>query len=226
MDVKFLPETHIEREAEDLLAGYGARFKPITDAPVPVDEIVDCYLALRLEFADLRKELDAPDVLGAIWIEDKRVAIDESLDPSVNTHLEGRYRFTVGHEAGHWVLHREQLLAARQPGLFTGPRPPSVVCRDTSIKPPIEWQADYFASCLLMPAEIVRRLWLSETGSHDPYVAANELKDVGGKTERDLPTLEISRALADDFHVSGQAMQIRLLKLGLIVTKEQPPSLF
>lgn len=226
MEVKFLTETHIEREAERLLAAYATRFKPITEPPIPVDEIVDCYLELMLEFADLRTEFNAPDVLGAIWVEDKRVAIDQSLDPSENTRLEGRYRFTVAHEAGHWVLHREQLLAARQPGLFTGPRPPSVVCRDTSVKPPIEWQADYFAGCLLMPAAMVRARWPSATGSHGPYLAADELKAVGGATERDLPTLDVSRGIADDFRVSGQAMQIRLLKLGLIVTKEPPPSLF
>ena len=32
--------------------------------------------------------------------------IDRSLDPGENPSMQGRYRFGVGHEIGHWRLHR------------------------------------------------------------------------------------------------------------------------
>jgi len=225
MECKFLPESRIEGEAERLLAAYGERFGAITKPPVPVDEIVDSHLDLRLEVDDLRGRFKTPDVLGAIWVEERRVAVDTSLDPSHHPHLEGRYRFTLAHETGHWMLHRAQLIASRQPRLFTGQAPPSVACRD-SHKPRIELQADYFAGCLLMPVDLVRSLWVEQTGSDKPYVAADDLRAVRGKTARDLPTIDVARRMANDFKVSGQAMQIRLLKLELIVLTEPPPSLF
>ncbi len=39
--------------------------------------------------------------------------IDESLDPKKNPAKEGRYRFTLAHEGGHWRLHRH--LFAKDP---------------------------------------------------------------------------------------------------------------
>lgn len=42
-------------------------------------------------------------------------------------------------------------------------RPPiAVVCRTSQAKEPIEWQADYFASSLLMPQAMLRRYWRSK----------------------------------------------------------------
>jgi hypothetical protein len=43
-----------------------------------------------------------PDIFGAIWLETGEIIIDESLDPEVRPAIEGRYRFTLGHEGGHW----------------------------------------------------------------------------------------------------------------------------
>lgn len=37
--------------------------------------------------------------------------------------------------------------------------PPSVVCRSSQAKEPIEWQADFYASCLLMPRKLVMTAW-------------------------------------------------------------------
>ena len=47
-----------------------------------------------------------------------------------------------------------------------------------------------------------------------------------GLADNEQPTVDIARTLARDFKVSGQAMQIRLIGLGLIKTKEPDPRLF
>ncbi len=54
------------------------------------------------------------DTLGAIIFDERRIVIDESLDPEENAFKEGRYRFTLAHEGGgHWRLHRS--LFAKDP---------------------------------------------------------------------------------------------------------------
>lgn len=229
MYVKFLPEAHIERAANELLFTYGQQYGDVVAPPVPAEEILECHLGLSLGFDDLRMRFKDAGILGATWIEDKKVLIDQSLDPSGDRRREGRYRFTVGHEAGHWVLHRHQLLEARSAPLFDAKPEPSVICRDTSNKPRIEQQADHFASYLLMPEEMVRRKWAEMTGSREPFVVEDEITQLRGRyglAEDEQPTVEIAKRMARVFRVSGQSMQIRLVGLKLILPQKPPPSLF
>ena len=102
-----------------------------------------------------------PDILGAIFFDDRRIVIDESLDPEENPSKEGRYRFTLAHEGGgHWRLHRH--LFAKDPAqasMFGRPAIPSVICRSSQAKKREEWQADFYSSCLLMPRKLVFAAW-------------------------------------------------------------------
>ena len=52
--------------------------------PVPVDEMVELYLGLSLEFLDMQKLFGVDDVHGALWVNEKRVGIDQRLDPARN----------------------------------------------------------------------------------------------------------------------------------------------
>ena len=75
-------------------------------------------MKLGIEFDDTHKRFVVPrsegyldpDILGAIYFDERRIVIDESLDSEERPEFEGRYRFTLAHEgAGHWRLHREGL---------------------------------------------------------------------------------------------------------------------
>ncbi len=79
--VPFLPDRHIEQEAEVILAEYGQAHGAATEPPVPVDEMIELYLGLRLELHDVRKLFGIGDVHGALWVDERRVGEDASLDP-------------------------------------------------------------------------------------------------------------------------------------------------
>jgi hypothetical protein len=122
--VPYLREEQIERDAAALLAEYElARGVAIT-RKVPIEDIVEKHLKLGLEFDDMHQLLRVPrplgldaDILGAIFFDERRIVIDESLDPEETPSKEGRYRFTLAHEGGG------QLAAASPPfrhGLGTG----------------------------------------------------------------------------------------------------------
>jgi len=229
LKVPYLPKLHIERAALGLLIAYRRDFPEAPTLPVPAEDIVECHLALSLRFDDLQGQARDSQVLGATWVRDNLVIIDASLDPDENPGKEGRCRFTVAHECGHWMLHRQQLLHATCAPLFDSLTAPSIICRKNQKNDPVEWQANYFATCLLMPEDTVREQWKDLRGGPEAYLAIGEIRDLAqryGIGEDDTPTVEVARQMASRFNVSAQAMQIRLIEIGLIVTEKRGRSLF
>jgi IrrE N-terminal-like domain len=125
--------------------------------PVPVEHIADSVFGLHVrDVEDLRAAPGVPDLpesqglsglllpaLGEIWVN----AGEARAWPQ-------RRRFTIGHELGHWCLHRGQ---------------GTVWCRSHVVDPgdnrgvadaataPNEREANEFSATLLMPAPLVRR---------------------------------------------------------------------
>jgi Predicted Zn peptidase len=240
--VPYLDEQRIERDAAALLSEYQqARGVAIT-RQVPIEDIVEKYLKLGIEFDDMHRLLNHPrsglgrdpDILGAMFFDERRIVIDQSLDPEANPSMEGRYRFTLAHEGGgHWRLHRH--LFAQDPAqasLSNEAAPPLVVCRSSQAKERIEWQADFYASCLLMPRKLVMAAWdemfpdrkprvlQPRTRFNHPFVEVPRVVYRVGNDdcpETDDNVLDrIARPLAEQFLVSPIAMRIRLEKLGLL----------
>jgi len=218
--VAFLSEEEIETRALETLGSYGRRFEEVSGPPVPVEEILECDLELDFGLEDLAAAGLGEDALGAMWAADRRVRVDSSLDPTEFPAKEGRYRFTVGHEVGHWQLHRHLFLAnVGQDSLFGAPSEPSVVCRAAySKKPPIEWQADAFAAQLLMPRHMVVQAWEESRGTLDPHF-------VGGENNSDTFGA-VTWGLSRLFRVSPAAMKIRLGALGLLRNHARRDSMF
>ena len=242
--VPYLREEQIERETVRLLAEYSTARGIALEPPVPIDDIVETYLRLGVEFDDLHQRFgvprpaDDPEILGAIFFGERRIAIDESLDPEEFPLSEGRYRFTLAHEGGHWWLHRELFVDdSGQAQLFAVPAKPSVVCRSSQAKQPIEWQANYFASCLLMPRRPILEVWRRELGNdkplvfdsarHDPAILRkwSHLRPIGAP-DYDSFFNSVARHFAQQFCVSTQAMRIRLEQLGLLLRQSPRQRMF
>ena len=233
MKVPYLIRERIEDAADKLLSAYGRRFGWSGEPPVPVEEIVECHLELDFGFENFAAAPESVGTLGAMWVAESRIRVDESLDPTVYPAKEGRYRFTVSHEAGHWELHRPLFLAKKQqPSFFETEPEPNIICRapvPQVKKEPIEWQADMFAGYLLMPKAALLHAWEDTYGTAEPYFAAGEIAALSAKwslAEDRTPTVNAARQMAECFHVSAQAMQIRLLDLGLIKVADRERELF
>ena len=235
--LRFMQPQEFEEEAAQLLTEYGQKHGMVTTPPVPVDEIVELYLKLSLEFIDMQAEFGVDDVHGALWVNEHRIGIDVRLDPAENPARRGRYHFTLAHEAGHWRLHRHLFLRkANQPSLLPDDTPrPEYICR-SSDKEPIEYQADQFAACLLMPREMVKREWFSWRGGMEPIylsdlcahhqqVVLADFVRRGIQVASDEPITAALydyavRPFAEKFHVSTEAMRYRLLDLKLLRPKK------
>ena len=218
----FLTDRAFEDEAAILLAEYGKKHGPVVTPPIPIDEIVEIHLGLTLEFLDMQKLFGVPDVHGALWVNEKRVGIDHRLDPSENPPMLGRYNFTLAHEAGHWRLHRQLFQRnANQVSLFAeGVARPEYICRSSDTEP-IEYQANRFASCLLMPRDIVKQAWEEWRGNLEPiYLPDLRAENTEGFSDELLMETAV-RPFAALFQVSAEAMRIRAEQMGLLLRKRE-----
>ena len=214
MRVPWLSKETISDATSWLRAEYQTSTSLPVTPPIPVEDIIEHGLGLKLGFTDLRKKLKLDDVLGATYVNDKSIWVDQSL---VDNQNEGRLCFTFAHEAGHWVLHREFIDQACR----TGDDGAYIFCRIKDAKKPVEWQADYFASCLLMPGKEVKQAFREVFGS-EPLILYNEKSCFDrpicfDPCAQNWPLIATAVKEAGGFsNVSKQAMIIRLQDLGLV----------
>lgn len=148
---RFYPKETIEHLANDLLTRmqYSAKFAPRW--PFEASLVAD--------FLDLGVVWDCipPDEGGAIAARilptQRQIEINEEILELPAGFIES----TIAHEIGHWILHINHEEAEGETEALNESSEP-FVCRgsseDTKIAS-IEWQAQYFASCLLMPRHIL-----------------------------------------------------------------------
>lgn len=225
--VPVLSRIQMDRMAELLLADYrpSAVWKPQT---IDIDDFVQNYLGMRQDFQYLshcglylgmtvfyntdRVVVYNPEARRAEYLSvcAKTILIDSSLLEEGQEH---RYRFTMGHEAAHGILHEAFFAAAE--GRTNPDAPPVIRCRTScsaartrglwSDYDWMEWQADAFSAALLMPRPAVCKA-ARDVCLKNPYLAANE----------EIRALEQAGAVSYLFSMSFEAAFRRLKDLGLV----------
>jgi hypothetical protein len=216
MKVPWLSRDQIGKKAETLIRNAESTLGYTIEPPIPVEDIIERYLGLRLAYDDLEKALGMKGVLGATWVKSRLICVNEKL---FERSSEGRVVFTCAHEVGHWILHRKHAAARAR----TSTAPGAVICRAADAREPIEWQADYFAACLLMPEEKVRGAFRRSLGM-ERMVLENVKSAFRGTSVCVDPCVENWHFIAAMVCEAGgfsncskQAMMIRLQELGLLV---------
>lgn len=136
----FIPEPRIENRASELWRRHG--LEPNFDLERLLDEL---QLSLLWDVLPT-------GVLGALQADEHLVILNENRLDEFRA-MPGLERFTIAHEIGHDVLHAGDAWTGTLP-LLDGGR---TWCRDGSSEPP-EFQANRFASYLLMPTDRLRPL--------------------------------------------------------------------
>ena len=114
------------------------------------------------------------------------------------SNLKGGFgQSTIAHEVGHWMLHINQqavgeYIDRQEQGITVKVEP--FLCRSVQTSKGIEWQAQYFASCLLMPYHKLLRV----------------------KEGRDLTKWKHLFAIADELGVTISNLTNRLQHFGWI----------
>lgn len=186
--VEFISKQKIESEADTLLDRYEAEHSPISGPPVPVEFIAEDLLGFRITW----RQFQQPKTIAYINPKVMEIGMNEECSDYFD-HAGQEY--TLAHEIGHWILNhfaddtkQLELQLNSQPDRFLHSEDDSGAYRSH------EFQAEFFASCLLMPKRLLQPIALD----------LNLLK---------WPNLYILR---DRFHVSITAMTKRLQYLGMI----------
>ena len=150
---RFISKLEIEACALDIWLRMSRSHK---EPELPIDA------SIIAEFLDLDLVWDTipDDEQGAIAARilplEKLIEINENIP-----QLKGGFaESTIAHEIGHWVLHIdvvavERYIRLQQKGIDVQVKP--FLCRSSNLAR-IEWQAQYFAGCLLMPQHILTEL--------------------------------------------------------------------
>ena len=136
--------------------------------PLNVEDLAD-KLGITIEYESLENDLSVilyKDDLGK-WI----IEVNQR-------HHKNRQKYTIAHELGHYILHRHLKDRFEDEIFFRGGEPSNE-----------EWQANEFASCILMPEQRFRQFIKDDV---------NEIDELAAK-----------------FQVSTIALRIRVKNLGM-----------
>lgn len=152
-----MPKEEIERRAVDVLRRVQAKRKRPLKWPIDAGYVAEA-IGLDMDCGDIPPD-DQGVIAAMILPTERKILMNEN-----NRELpKGFEESSIAHEIGHWELHIDQnavssFLKLQDCGIETTVEP--FLCRSVSSQQGIEWQAQYFASCLLMPQfklEEVRR---------------------------------------------------------------------
>lgn len=213
-ELPYLEKNEIEEKALILLRETGMIQELATKKCVEVEEILENHLGLALEVAPL-----GDDVFGGLYVAEKVVRVNETIYLDKDKKKIGIYNFTLAHECGHAVLHMPLLEVIADN---------MVLCRRSESYMQQEWQANFFASCLLMPKEIFIQVFYEmydEIMCDEGKVIAKAFYDqkfirkVRYKKQcvSNDAILEVTfEGIAKRFGVSPRAAVIRMKELGLL----------
>jgi hypothetical protein len=182
--VPFISEARVEELANDLLDQYNWEIEPIFGPPIPVERIADFLLELNLEWLNIPDTEEEP-ILAYLDPPSKTIRFNEQRLPYFEQHP-GTYEYTLAHEIGHYQLH-----------LLNGTVQADEVYvyrHQQATKNRREWQAEKFASYLLMPVSLLM-----------PAIKG-----------LDLHCWSTLYRLRDLFQVSITALRIRLEEMGYL----------
>jgi IrrE N-terminal-like domain len=224
MNIPFIKEAEIEAQANALLN----RTSLSVNTSIPIEEILECHMKLVLEPFDdaLFPEQAHDQVLGYTDLRSNIVGVHESIIPRSDDDPNiGRYNFTLAHEIGHHILHKDYILQHDLQLNCFEERQNAVMHKSSQKKSSHEWQADCFASYLLMPKFLIIEHLLSFQG-HCEAVTYDEIAEGFADHVRTLYSKEVLakmhfKQMARALRVSQEALYIRLKKMRFIAEHKQ-----
>jgi hypothetical protein len=132
------------------------------ELPIPVEDIVDSCFGLLVRDVEEMAAAPVPGGLGGgEWISGLLLASRGEIwvNAEDGRRWPPRRRFTIGHELGHWELHRsgQQTLFCRSGHVEPSDSQPEDLGEPPPGRPLTEEEADVFSAALLMPTHLIER---------------------------------------------------------------------
>lgn len=152
---RYLSKLEIEAAALEILISMEAQTNDLLKWPLDASTVAE-FLGLDIVWDTIADD-EQGQIAARILPLEKLIEINETIP-----QLQGGFgESTIAHEVGHWVLHIdieevERQIRLQSLGVNLSIEP--LLCRSVNDLDGIEWQAQYFAGCLLMPQYILNQV--------------------------------------------------------------------
>lgn len=180
------------------------KYHPDENIPIPIEEIIDLHFKINIiPFPDLYKNYQ---IVGYTWSDLKNICVDEF----VYKNRIHRYRFTLAHEIGHILLHRDVLKHRDVDSIADYLDFANSI--DEEQRGWFESQANCFAGLVLVPSKSLREKFEE---------ARKKIKNKNFSLSDPITRDYISEWISNFFQVSRQTVEIRLVYDGLLPKEEK-----
>lgn len=192
MAKSYISPDEIEKAAQTFLKKY----HPDNTLPIPIEEIIEFHL--EIDIIPTPNMMDTTSVDAVTSHDLKQINIDRAqLESRPN-----RARFTLAHEVGHIILHKEFIENQN----FQNEKSWRKFVLNDLHRDPMEVQANMFAAFVLIPSDHLKREY---------ELAKADLAQHPAFKSKELPTEKIlapylAKPLAQKFETSEEAMTNRL----------------
>jgi len=198
LSVPYLEKSDIKRAAED----FNLRHNSAKVIPVPIDSIIESRLKIDIvPMAGLKEGLESG---GFISSDFTTIHIDQY----IYFNVEVRYRFSLAHEIGHYILHKEIIGNLKFDNVDDWAEIYDSI--DSNDYGKLEFQANHFASCLLVPDFALKPKFDEALKDILPDIKTAQEKNISRETYLDSVVSNIARKLAPIFNVSSDCMDKRI----------------
>jgi Zn-dependent peptidase ImmA (M78 family) len=207
--VDFISQSEIEARTSEILekiryAGGAVSLEDICDW-----QSRDTGLSVRTAIPQSREEIDA-GILGRIRFQPLEIMIYAPTERN-----DGRLNFTLAHELGHHFLGHSKYMVAEycEANDFELNEASESWLDDMQS---MEWQANYFASCLLLPKDSLVADFLSLARTHGLADRGYGILFLDEQPCNKANYYFITSSLMSKYKVSRFALKVRLEELGLL----------
>jgi hypothetical protein len=201
----FFEAEDIEQICTDELRAAG--LFPTTPEPIRIDRFIEKRFHVSHRYDDLPEGVLGYTKFGKNGVED--IVVAKKLDEEQTDVSERRLSTTLGHEAGHGLLHAHLFVLGTKPlGLFgdSQSREPVILCRNETARSKYdgswwEFQANQAMASLLMPRKLVEV-------AVSPYLISTGI--LGAKYLEKTRRKEAETSLAQTFGVNPIVARLRL----------------
>lgn len=189
-----------------------------TEKVLPIEAIVD--VEMEIDIVPLPGLYRITDSWGALSPDCSSISVDEMC---CTGGYEEKYRFTLAHEVAHRELHAEIFRELEFSSVMEFKDAIGQHLSDAEYGS-LEWQADYFAGCILVPGNLLREEFGSLLEEIQNMLAEWQGGDVPEQRVYELALIQICEKAGDAFAVSPVCIDTRLHCTGL--KEELPKRLF
>lgn len=211
--VDYLPHEEIERVSEEALQGLGYERGSVSLDDICLWQSKEAGLTIRKNVARVGSDA-AREILGKISFSPLEITIfdDSSFDAS-------RQRFTLAHELGHHFLGHSRYMSGEYCEEIDFETNAEVTSHEALALHDVarmEWQANHFASCLLLPRSVLVPDFLALAESYDLEDRGHGMLFVDEQRCNQDNYYAVTGSLMSKYNVSRTAVKLRLERLGLL----------